>query len=492
MNARTLIVVVLALVCGLSAVFLVKALRSQATAPTIERTGVVFATANLQTGEMVSEAGVEVRQMPVEDIPDDALRTVSDAIDRAALATIDKGDMLRQIKLAEKGAGRGMAARITPGMRAVVIQTPSFSASLGGFLLPDNRVDINLTTLPGNNGSEAPRTLLEDVKVLAVDKNANQPAANKLNPEETRFVTVEVTPEGALKLDYGQSLGTLTLKLRNPADKSRNPAGVVTLAELQGIKPNVAKANEPQPLDQLIAPGKQAFTINETSFSAALASHIAINSRVDVLFTFDTAKGDDQRAETSKAGASRSVAIRPDGQDLFDQVNKIRTGGASTRTLVKNLKVLLVEPKNDGSNPLNPGIAADSRYVTLEVDPAEARKLDLGQQMGKLHLSLRSAFQPFPGQIGQDPHPNGAPGDMLSLEDRTLFHELEMVPPGEKVLATYQIRTLRGTRVGQDNLTVYEAAPRAKPPLIRAPQPPPPPKRAFPRVFANLGADESP
>ena len=465
MKARSLIVIVLALVCGLSAVFLVNALRKPVNAPGVERTGVVFALVDIQTGEMVTEASVEVRQVPVEDLPDDAIRLVGDAIDRAALATIDKGDRLRQVKLAAKGAGQGMAALITPGMRAVVIQTPSFSASLGGFLRSNDRVDINLTTPPGNNGIEQPRTLLEDVKVLSVDKNVSQPAANKLNLEETRFVTVEVSPEDALKLDFGQSKGTLTLKLRNPADKSRDPAGLVTLDELRGIKPKTAEVDAPDPLDQLIAPGKQAFTINETSFSAALASHLAPNSRVDVLFTFDTTKGDEQKAETNKDGASRSVSVRPGGQDVYDQLNKIRTGGASTRTLVKNLKVLLVQPKNDGPNPLNPGIQADSRYVTLEVDPAEARKLDLGQQMGKLHLSLRSALQPLPGGAGQvrqaglvhGPERVGKPGDTPSLEDRTLFHELEMIPQGEKVLATHQVRTLRGTRVGQDNLTIYEA-----------------------------------
>ena len=128
MSARGLIVIVLALVCGLSAVFLVKALRNPVAAPVIERTGVVFAAADVKTGEMVSESGLEVRQIPSADVPDDAIRKISDAIDRAAKSTIDKGDMIRELKLAEKGAGRGMAALIRPGMRAFTIQTPSFSS----------------------------------------------------------------------------------------------------------------------------------------------------------------------------------------------------------------------------------------------------------------------------------------------------------------------------------------------------------------------------
>ena len=219
MNVRVLVVVVLAVVCGLSAVFLVQAIRKPVNAPTIDRTPVVFAVDDVKTGEMVSEKGVEVRQIPTEQVPEDAIRKISDAIDRAAKSTIDKGDMLRELKLADKGAGRGMAALIQPGMRAFTIQTPSYSSSLGGFLLPGNLVDINLTISANASGGEPPRTLLQDVKVLAVDKNVSASASNKINPEEARFVTVEVNPEDALKLQLGQNQGTLGLTLRNPSDK---------------------------------------------------------------------------------------------------------------------------------------------------------------------------------------------------------------------------------------------------------------------------------
>lgn len=480
MNARGIMVVALALVCGLSAVFLVKALRSPVAAPVIERTPVVFAVDEVKVGEMVTEKGVEVRQVPVEQVPEDAIRKVADAIDRAARSTIDKGDMLRTLKLAEKGAGRGMAALIEPGMRAVVIQTPSFSASLGGFLLPGNRVDINLTASTGPNGPVLPRTLLEDVKVLAVDRNVNQPAANKINPEETRFVTVEVTPEDALKLDLGQNQGTLTLKLRNPADKAR---GVATLA------PPVAPAQpvappappEPRPLAERIAPGMRAFTIDLDKFSATLAAHLVVDSRVDVIYT-----------------------------GVTDDKSKDLTGGASTIMLLRDVKVLEVQPmdnkaKGDMKLPEVPPEAGvipdlkpapqDSRYVTLEVTPAEAQKLDLGQQMGKLHLALRGATPAGrggpPGRatrtlVALDPganrrgegaeRPDEAPG-------RLLAHDLDMVPSrpvppppsaaaGPRVVAHSEVRTLRGTQAGLNSWTVIEpGGPATPPPGGAAPAP---------------------
>ena len=154
--------------------------------------------------------------------------------------------MLRSLKLAEKGAGRGMAALIKPGMRAFTIQTPSFSSSLGGFLLSGNRVDINLTTAAGTGGGQPPQILLQDVNVLAVDKNVGQPASNKVNPEEARFVTVEVSPEDALKLQNGQNQGTLGLTLRNPNDKTQTKIDPTPL--LGSAPPPVVKAPEAAPL----------------------------------------------------------------------------------------------------------------------------------------------------------------------------------------------------------------------------------------------------
>ena len=245
MNIRALIVVPLALVCGLSAVFLVKAMRKPVSASTIDRTPVVFAVEDVKTGEMVSEKSVEIRQIPTEDVPEDAIRKTADAIDRAARSTIDKGDMLRDLKLAEKGAGRGMAALIKPGMRAFTIQTPSFSSSLAGFLLPGNRVDVLLTATPVPGGGPATddpsgittSTLLQDVEILAVHTNVSTPSANKINPDDARSVTLSVSPGDAQRLDLGQNRGTLHLTLRNPNDKNLAKADASTLLDLQDARP---------------------------------------------------------------------------------------------------------------------------------------------------------------------------------------------------------------------------------------------------------------
>ena len=256
MNVRTMVVGALAVVCGLSAVVLVQALRRPPSGPVIERVGVVFAAADVKPGETIQEAMIEVRDIPKSEVPEDAILKAADVIDRAAMTQLDRGDMLREKKLAEKGAGRGMAALIKTGMRAFTIQTPSFSSSLAGFLLPGNKVDVLLTaTAAGGSedetGGASTTTLLQNVEILAVHTTVNAPTANKIDPDQARSVTLLVTPEDASLLDLGQNKGTLHLSLRNLKDTGSIKPKPTTLADLQmpsrPVKPKAVVVETPPP-----------------------------------------------------------------------------------------------------------------------------------------------------------------------------------------------------------------------------------------------------
>jgi pilus assembly protein CpaB len=254
MNPRTMIVVVLAGVCGLSAMVLVQALRKPAGGPVVPTTPAVYAVEDLKAGETISAAMIEVRHVPIDQVPEDAIRKVEDALDRAARSLLDKGDMLREKKLAEKGAGRGMAALVRPGMRAFTIQTPSFSGSLAGLILPGNHVDV-LLTMTVNSGRDrddetgggATTTLLQDVEILAVHTTVNTPTTNKINPDDARSITLLVTPEQASLLDLGQNKGTLHISLRNLKDTGSAKTKPVSMADLQLPRTRKAPAAEPPP-----------------------------------------------------------------------------------------------------------------------------------------------------------------------------------------------------------------------------------------------------
>jgi pilus assembly protein CpaB len=262
MNVRTMVVGVLAVVCGLSAMVLVQAIRKPPTGPVIEKVSVVFAAADVKPGETIQEAMIESREIPKAEVPEDAILKLSDAIDRAAMTQLDKGDLLREKKLAERGAGRGMAALIKNGMRAFTIQTPSFSSSLAGFLLPGNKVDV-LLTVNSSGGSEdeaggaSTTTLLQNVEILAVHTTVNAPTSNKIDPDQARSITLLVTPDDASLLDLGQNKGTLHLSLRNLKDTGTTKPKPTTLADLQlprlvKSKPVVVEPQAPPPAPEVL------------------------------------------------------------------------------------------------------------------------------------------------------------------------------------------------------------------------------------------------
>jgi pilus assembly protein CpaB len=89
----------------------------------------------------------------------------------------------------------------------------------GGFILPNNRVDINLTLVTGDNPKRGiTRTVLTDVRVLAIDQaveNKDQKAA-----PDVKTVTLELTPDQARTMATAQAMGTLALSLRSLGDEA--------------------------------------------------------------------------------------------------------------------------------------------------------------------------------------------------------------------------------------------------------------------------------
>jgi pilus assembly protein CpaB len=110
---------------------------------------------------------------------------------------------------------RGRATPLVPaGMRAFTISTPAAASGVAGLILPGNKVDV-LQTSQGKSGLLT-TTLMEDVKILAVDPRIGAPAEDRVDPNRLTSVTLLVTPDQATKLAQAQSTGTLHLSLRGP------------------------------------------------------------------------------------------------------------------------------------------------------------------------------------------------------------------------------------------------------------------------------------
>ncbi|WZP00652.1 Flp pilus assembly protein CpaB [Isosphaeraceae bacterium EP7] len=254
MSPRTILVVVLALACGLCAAAGIQLMRSGEPGGKVETFPVLYAAADIQRGETIKKASLSVRRVPKEQVPEGCLTKEADAVERVAHFPMLKGDVLSDLKLAPKGSGSGMAALIRPGMRAFTIQTASLSSSMAGFLLPGNKVDVLLTVAsqgaaddPSGGGSAT--TILQNIEILAVHTSVDAPSANKMDPDQARSVTLLVTPKQAARLDLGQNKGTLHLTMRNPLDEGMVDEPPATSTDLPLHRPA-----PPPPVEVAAAP----------------------------------------------------------------------------------------------------------------------------------------------------------------------------------------------------------------------------------------------
>jgi pilus assembly protein CpaB len=114
-------------------------------------------------------------------------------------------------------------------MRALTVSVNN-SSGVGGFILPDTRVDVLVTvSSPVQKGESTTKIILEDIKVLAVDQTFER---KEDDPVIVQTVTLLVTPEDAEKLVLASTEGKLQLSLRNNADRSLMATSGVQLKEL--------------------------------------------------------------------------------------------------------------------------------------------------------------------------------------------------------------------------------------------------------------------
>lgn len=227
---RSLIIISLAIVCGAAAAIGVnQALRRQPAAaqtPEVPKLNVIVATRPIPRGTKVTADMVQEQQWPAEFNASGVVRSMNLAVDRIALVGIMTGEPLFEGRLTKSGAGF-IASIIEPGKRAYTIQTRGPSASVAGFVRPQDRVDV-LVSLRGRAGDEtggsSTTTLLQSVEILAIDQilDPDLDAVQKLEMwtrgDEVTSVTLQVDPAEASLLALGQSYGELSLSLRGFGD----------------------------------------------------------------------------------------------------------------------------------------------------------------------------------------------------------------------------------------------------------------------------------
>jgi pilus assembly protein CpaB len=213
-----------AIVLGLAAVFFARMFLVPGAAdqqgPAVASVAAVVAAQPFAFGEKIVPEKLKVVQWPAAGMPAGTFQRVADAVgdgERVALRAIDANELFSEKAISGKESRLSTSALLGPTMRAVSIPLNE-AAGAGGFISPGDRVDVYVTR-PAEN-DELPYTdqLMQGVRVLAVGQDSN---VGKDKAEIVKSATIEVTPLQAQKVALAQTVGTLSLSLRNLADESR-------------------------------------------------------------------------------------------------------------------------------------------------------------------------------------------------------------------------------------------------------------------------------
>lgn len=154
-----------------------------------------------------------------------------DAMKGRLARNVGKGELMMSAALLGESKGNFVAASLDPGMRAVAISVKAASM-VGGFIGPGDYVDVIMTykmsidsldddprvqsMIDRNINKMATETILQNVKVLAVDQAAKRPEDEKVKVGKT--VTLALTAVDSEKISLADSIGELTLSLRGVGD----------------------------------------------------------------------------------------------------------------------------------------------------------------------------------------------------------------------------------------------------------------------------------
>ena len=258
MRRQTVIALAVAVVLGLIAVYLANAYlgRSDQLVQQAQQgtTKVAVAAVPLDYGMDVTPDKVRFVDYPSSSIPAGAFSDFNQLAPagkrRVVLRPMAMNEPILATKLAGEGLGPSIAYLLPDGMRAAAVRLNDVSG-VAGFVQPMDTVDVLITRqMPGPNATQVTDVLLQAVKVIAIDQNA-QGADGK--PVLARTATLEVSPIDAQKLALAQNVGALSLVLRKPGqDQDLGNVATVSMNDLRysyygGARPVPAAATGTTP-----------------------------------------------------------------------------------------------------------------------------------------------------------------------------------------------------------------------------------------------------
>ena len=197
-------------------------------APAFKTEDVLVAGTDLGLGKRVAAGDLRWQAWPADSLSARYItrarkpNALTDIVNTIAREPLMEGEPVNLNKLVRSDQGGFMSAILPRGMRAISIRI-SPETGAGGFILPNDRVDVLLTreqsaqgSPGGAGGGFSSETVLTNVRILAIDQTFAEEDGRQVVVGKT--ATLELTPTQAEVMALGERRGELSLALRSLVD----------------------------------------------------------------------------------------------------------------------------------------------------------------------------------------------------------------------------------------------------------------------------------
>lgn len=231
MKPKTMILMVVAVTCGLGASYMTSKLLADRKVE-VEKVKFLVLTKPVSLGDSIKNPDefFEDKEVPKDTEPKGAIADREVLKAKVLKRSLRKGDHVTLEDVLGSNEG-GISAHLPPGFKAVGVRVNPETIAGGFASLPNSRVDIVWTCRRATDKDTFAKILLEDVLVIAADANAIRPENGQAMPASV--VSLALNTEDALKLSLAKENGSISLVLRKFNDKVRSEINQVNVESLR-------------------------------------------------------------------------------------------------------------------------------------------------------------------------------------------------------------------------------------------------------------------
>lgn len=282
---------ILAIISGIATFFLALTISKNAEKPVLQevvREQIVAAAVDIIPYTEITADMLSIKEVEVDSIHQSTIRDMEEVVGRISKTTIFAGEPILSAKIDEKESlAAGLALKVSPGKRAISIMVGK-NTGVADNLRVGNWVDM-LTILPSDlpedvlskynswatkypeyfaflanssaQSSEGDKQgnemvsfstqsvrksmiMLQDIKVLALDKTFLSDYNMAQNMDTYTSVTLEVTPEQAMMINLAEEYHTVRLILRGQTDHEILEIDGITISDLMQMMQKEAEGEE--------------------------------------------------------------------------------------------------------------------------------------------------------------------------------------------------------------------------------------------------------